>query len=540
MKRLLIIFLAILMLVPLSYSQTKTKTTVRKSAATSVTKSTPASKSTKKSTKKTAATTKKTTSTPTNATINGLRNEQAKIKQTIKKQEQALRANKAQVQQKLKDLMLINGEMNRRQQSIDSINHDIHLINDDINILESQLVELNNQLQDCKKRYVKSMRYMAKRRGIQNQLMFIFSGKDFKQIYRRLRFMREYAAYQRTQGKALQEKQDKVNEKNEQLKQTRGQKSNLLWKGKKEHAALEGQKEEQQKMVTSLQKQQKTIQSVIDEQKKKDEALNAQIDKLVAQEVEKARQRAIAEAKKKQEQEAAAKRKAEELARKKALAEAAAKENARRIAEAKDREAKAKAAARAAAAKDASARERAEQLAREAESDRIATERKAKADQERAEKEVAKAKKESEDAVRLSSADRLVSGGFEANRGRMPSPVSGGRVVSHFGKHGVDGLKGVELDNKGISIMGGAGAACRAIYDGEVSAVFKIGGGVWGVLVRHGAYISVYCNLVSVSVSSGQKVSARQTLGTIARDGVLQFQLRRERTPLNPESWLAR
>jgi hypothetical protein len=80
-----------------------------------------------------------------------------------------------------------------------------------------------------------------------------------------------------------------VNEKNEQLKAARGVKSNLLWKGKKEHAALEGPKQEQQKVVTSLQKQQKTIESIIDEQKKKDAALNAKIDQLVAEEVERAR-----------------------------------------------------------------------------------------------------------------------------------------------------------------------------------------------------------------------------------------------------------
>lgn len=495
----------------------------------------------KKSATKTTATTKKKSkdATPSNSSIKGLRREQAKIKQNIKKQEQALRANKAQVQQKLKDLIAINGEMDRRRQSIDSINHDIHNLDGNIGILNSQLNTLNSQLQMRKAQYIKSMRYMAKRRGIQSQLMFIFSGKDFRQIFRRLRFIREYAAYQRTQGKALQVQQDRVNQKNDQLKTTRGQKSVLLRKGQQEHAALEGQRAEQQKVVTSLQKQQKTIQSVIDDQKKKDAALNAKIDQLIAMEVEKARQRAAAEAKKKAEAAAAAKKRAEELARRKAEAEAAAKANAERIATAKAAEEKAKAEARAAAAKDAAAKARAEQAAREAEAARVAAERKAAADKERAKKEVAKAQKASDDAVKLSSVDRLISGGFEANKGRLPSPVAGGRIVSHFGQHGVDGLPGVVLDNKGINILGSANCAARSIYDGEVSAVFDAGG-TMGVLIRHGAYISVYCNLKSVSVSKGQKVSARQTIGIVGRDNILQFQLRRERDKLNPESWISR
>ena len=539
----LFLLLSLLLFSPSAFSQSKQKKSTQKTTATTTKKSSAKAASGKAASRKNTgkATTAKKTSTKKNNTesnsINSLKKQRDEIKKNIAKQEKALRANKAQVEKKLKDLMVINGEMDRRRQSIDSINHDIHLLDGDIGILNSQLNTLNAQLEARKAQYVKSMRYMAKRRGIQSQMMFVFSGNDFRQIYRRMRFMREYAAYQRTQGKAVQEQQQRVNEKNEQLKAARGVKSNLLWKGKKEHAALEGQKEEQQKMVNSLQKQQKTIQSIIDEQKKKDAALNAKIDQLVAEEVERARQRAIAEAKKKAEEEEAARKKAEALARKKAEAEAAERENQRRIEEAKAAEQKAK--ADATAARNARAREVAEQRAREAEAARIAAERKAEVDKERANREVAKAKKESEEAVRLSSADRLVSGGFEANKGRLPSPVAGGRIVSHFGQHGVEGLPGVVLDNKGINILGSQGCAARAIYDGEVSAVFDAGG-TMGVLVRHGAYISVYCNLKSVSVSKGQKVSTRQTLGVVGRDNILQFQLRRERNKLNPEVWLSR
>ena len=513
-------------------AQTKKKATAKKAVATKTTATR------KTSTKKSSTKKNSTKSNVSTSSISGLRNEQARIKQNIKKQEQALRANKAQVQKKLKDIERIGADMNRRQQSIDSINTDLHRINNDIGMLTSQLDNLTGQLEERKASYVKSMRYMAKQRGIQSELMFIFSAKDLSQLYQRIRFVRQYAAYQRTQGKAIQMKQALVNNKRQQLNVVRGEKNTLLYKGNKEKQALIAQKDEQQKIVSSLQSQQKTIQAVIDDQKKKDAALNAEIDRLVAIEVEKARQRAIAEAKRKAEQAAAAKRKAEELARKKAEAEARERENARRIAEAKAAEEKAKAEARA-AANDKARRERAEQLAREAESARIAAERKAAVDKERSEKVVADAKRESENAFMLSSADRLISGGFEANKGRMPSPVAGGRVVSHFGQHGVEGLPGVVLDNKGINILGSAGAAVRSIYDGEVSAVFNAGGSM-GVLVRHGAYISVYCNLKSVSVSRGQKISARQTIGTVGRDNILQFQLRKERAKLNPEQWIAR
>ena len=138
----------------------------------------------------------------------------------------------------------------------------------------------------------------------------------------------------------------------------------------------------------------------------------------------------------------------------------------------------------------------------------------------------------------LDSEDRRISGSFESNRGRLPMPITGSyRIVSHFGQYNVEGLKNVRLDNKGINILGSPGCKARSIFDGEVSAVFSMGG-VNGVMVRHGSYISVYCNLSSVSVHRGQKVTARQVLGTVGQDNILQFQLRKERAKLNPEAWV--
>ena len=479
----------------------------------------------------------------TNSAIKGLRQEQAQIKQNIRKQEQALKANKAEVSKKLKDLERISSDINRRQRSIDSIQHDIHHISDDIDMLSMQLENLEEMLEERKKSYIKSMQYMARHHTIGSKIMFIFSAENFSQAYRRMRFMKDYATYQRTQGEALKEQRKRVAEKQAQLGEAKKYKNVLLNKDAREKQALSAQQQESKKIVASLKNQQKTIQSVIEDQKKRDAVLNSRIDALIAEEVERARQRAIAEAKKKAVEEARrkaeAKRKAEELARKKAEAEARARENARRIAEAKAAEERAKAAA-AQAARDEAARQRAEQLAREAESRRIAAERKAAIDAERDKRNVAEASKVNEEAtVLLSTEDRVISGGFEANRGRLPSPIAGGRIVSHFGQHGVEGLPGVVLDNKGINILGGPGATARSIYDGEVSAVFNVGGSM-GVLIRHGSYISVYCNLASVSVSRGQKVSVRQPIGTVGKDNILQFQLRKERAKLNPEQWLSR
>ena len=535
-------------------------------------------KGAKATTKRGSTARSKSTQAATDKAIKGLQGQREALKKKIEQQEAALKANQADVKKRLQELMVINSEIDERQKNIDDIQKDIKHINGNIGILNSQLTTLEEQLADRKAKYIRSVRYMARHRSAQDNLMFVFSAKSLAQVYRRLRFVREYASYQKAQGELVRAKQQQVTEKHIQLEEVKGQKNSLLYKGRKEHAALQTKQGEQQKAVDGLQRQQKTIQDIITEQKKKDAALNAEIDRLIAIEVEKARQRAIAEAKRKAEA---------------AEAEAAARENQRRIAEAKAREERLRAEARVAeeaerarrieaekaareaeerraqaeretadkkaraereareaaerkARADQAARESAErqarvqQAAREAEAARRAAERKAEAERARSEKAIAESKKEVEETRKLSTVDRMVSGGFEANKGRLPMPITGTyRIVSHFGQYNVEGLKNVKLDNKGINILGSSGCQARSIYDGEVSAVFGYGGSMV-VMVRHGAYISVYANLRSASVTRGQRVSTRQTLGTVGADNILQFQLRKETAKLNPETWLGR
>ena len=504
MKRIRLVLFILFAFTLTSSSQT------RKSARKKASSSTTAKKKRQTSTKKN----KKTADYET-ASIKGLKNERAQIKKQIVAQQQKLRKNERDVKERLKNLMVINSEIADKRRTIDTIRRDITHLDGNITKLNSQLDVLGKELNDRKQKYVKSMRYMHRNRSIQSQLMFIFSAKNFSQMYRRMRFMREYASYQRAQGEEVKTKQAEVTEKHQQLTATKKQKSNLLYKGEQERLSLEGKQVEQQKVVNSLQKQQKTIQGIIAQQQKRDAAINAQIDRLVAIEVEKARQRAIAEAKRKAAEEAKRaeaerKRKAEELARKQA-------ELARKQKEA-------------------------EAANRKAEEQRNDEDRKAIAEAKKLEREVEVAKKEQAKPLiyNLDSEDRRISGSFESNRGRLPMPITGGyRIVSHFGQYNVEGLNNVRLDNKGINVLGSAGAKARSIFDGEVSAVFSMGG-VTGVMVRHGSYISVYCNLSSVSVHRGQKVSARQVLGSVGQDNILQFQLRKERAKLNPEAWLGR
>lgn len=133
----------------------------------------------------------------------------------------------------------------------------------------------------------------------------------------------------------------------------------------------------------------------------------------------------------------------------------------------------------------------------------------------------------------------VLSGEFELNRGKLPSPVGGGVVVDRFGTHNHPTQANIKVTNNGINIACQSGSSVRSVFDGEVKRMFLVPGMGNSIIVRHGKFLTVYSNLSSVSVKIGDRVKTGQTLGSISgSESVLHFEIWNETTMLNPESWI--
>lgn len=107
---------------------------------------------------------------------------------------------------------------------------------------------------------------------------------------------------------------------------------------------------------------------------------------------------------------------------------------------------------------------------------------------------------------------------FEKNKGKLPWPVEKGVITSRFGKQPHPVLKGIVIENNGIDITTEKNSAVRALFRGEVSSVIVIPGAGKAVILSHGVYRTVYSNLRDVSVTKGQKVDTKATVGTVLTD----------------------
>lgn len=146
----------------------------------------------------------------------------------------------------------------------------------------------------------------------------------------------------------------------------------------------------------------------------------------------------------------------------------------------------------------------------------------------------------------LTKEEKLISGNFAANQGRLPWPTDKGFISGRYGVHPHPVLKHVTTNNKGIYIQTPAGTNARAVFEGEVTQRFSIPGSNNAVIIKHGEFRTVYANLTSIYVNVGDKVSAKQSIGKIYTDGEndnkteLYFQVWKGKALQNPESWVAR
>ena len=402
--------------------------------------------------------------------IRQLEKQRNELRRQIAESETMLQSARKDVKSQLANLALLSGQIEERKRYVQAIEADVKSVQQEIDRLRAELASLEKELKEKRRKYEQSVRYMYRNKSVQEKLMFILSADNFSQMYRRMRYVREYADYQRLQGMQVQRKQKQVADKRNTLIASRKAKEELLKQGEEEKRKLEEQEKEWKALLQSLQKKQKGIQAELNRKRRSADKLNAEIDRLIEIEIESARKRAEEEARRKKS-----------------------------------------------AAKEAAPRKGGD---------------------------VSSVKADKMEAYKVDSENRRLSGVFERNKGILPVPITGPYVVvGHYGKYEVKGLRNVRLDNKGIDIKGKPGAYARVIFDGEVSAVFQYNG-LTNVLVRHGSYISVYCNLSSVRVKKGSPVKTKDILGQVNTDSdgntVLHFQLRKETVKLNPELWIAR
>ena len=511
----------------------------------------------------------------------------------LREARQQAQLNTRETEKQLNQLNLVESEIGECESRIRVLNTRVDSLTRQMNVLNDSVAALDAHLGNITRTYARQLRKSQGRRQQTSDLAFIFSSNSFAQAYRRMQSLRQFDKWRRRKDAEITEVKTRLDERRKELSVLQRKAGRSLAQIQNEQRVLQRKQTETSALVDRLQEQGAELQQLMAQKSREAAALDAELDRIIAEEARKERERQerLAAEQRRREAEAAREReearlKAEAEARERAEAEAAriaAEEAAAKEKAAREAKAKADALAKAeAVAKDKAEKQRLEKEAKEAKKEQQRREKEAKEAkkaQERKERELAKARTERGKGVKhkgknngreMASAtgaaaptlhtpsvggpsgvagDVAVPGGsdFESLRGRLPFPVTGRyTIVKRFGRQKHPTLPHVETNKSGIDIETVSGTQAKAVCDGEISAVFRPDGYNNVVVVRHGRFMTVYANLGSLAVSSGQKVKAGQAIGTVYADpndngrSVLHFEVRNGRQKENPEAWLRR
>ena len=424
----------------------------------------------------------------------------------IQQTSQALDQTQEKKKVSLGQLNVIKEKLTEKKQVIQGISTQLHGIETNVHQTATQVLQTQQTLRELKAEYARLLYTASKTSNGFNRLMFLFASESFNQFSLRLRYIRQYTEERQRQAARIMGTQQRLHQQLSGLTQQQQRKSSLLNNQLNENKSLLTLKSKEDEMVQQLSQQEQGLRQELEARRQ----AVARLDNLIAERVR------------------------EEIARAARAARLAAR---REAAAAAAREARRTTAARNAAG---STRSRRDADASSGENDTENTTAAPESDAPETAAEVAADRR----AVRiaLTPESAVLSSSFSGNRGRLPWPVSRGFISQRFGRHPHPVLRNVTVENRGIDIQTGAGEAVRSCFDGKVLTIASIAGMNTIVMIQHGDFFTVYAKLRSVNVHEGQRVSAREVIGTVATDSEgtseVQFQVWHNSANLNPESWL--
>ena len=195
----------------------------------------------------------------------------------------------------LRRLNLLSEQILSRKKVISLLGQEVEAINAQMNEMSQQIHRLEGELKEKQQNYGKSVRSMYRRQASQDKLLFILSAENFAQSLRRLRYLREYAAWQKRQASEIVEKQTEITQKRNALTQTRQEKQQLLAQQEKERKQLQTEENNQQKEVKALNKKKSQLQAQLREKRKQAQQLDRLIQEQIAREIAEANRKKAAD-----------------------------------------------------------------------------------------------------------------------------------------------------------------------------------------------------------------------------------------------------
>jgi len=213
--------------------------------------------------------------------IDQLEAQRLEIKQEIKKINNLLFKDQSKKKSQTSLIEDLNYKLGVKRNLIKVTNQQANLINRQINTNQKTISTLREELVVLKENYAKTIQKTYKNKSSQSRVMFVLSSDNFRQAYKRLQYMNQYAKHQKEQAEVIKTKTEKLQNLNLDLAQQKAQKDNLIAENKDVQKALEGDKKQHETIMKAIKKDINKHTAQIRKKQKQARAIDREIDKII-------------------------------------------------------------------------------------------------------------------------------------------------------------------------------------------------------------------------------------------------------------------
>ena len=181
----------------------------------------------------------------------------------------------------LTQVEMVQLKMDRQDALIRLTNRQINRLTQEININLRNIEKLRTELTSLKKDYAEMVVSARKNKSTQNRLMFLLSSESFWQAYKRMAYMKQYAAYRKQQGEQIAAKTKALQQYTSDLVAQRKDKKQLIEENRKAQKELDSIRKRQSSLVLELKKRERNYSAQIKKKQKQQEAIDKEIARLI-------------------------------------------------------------------------------------------------------------------------------------------------------------------------------------------------------------------------------------------------------------------
>jgi len=168
-----------------------------------------------------------------------------------------------------------------RRNLIKVTNQQANLLTREINANQNKITELRDELRLLKENYASMIVTSYKSKSEQSRVMFLLSSSNFKQAYKRIQYINQYADYQKEQGESIKAKSLELQETNTILLKQKDNKKTLIDENRVAQKKLEVELNQHETLMSSIKNNLNRYTAQIKDKQRESDKIDRAIEKII-------------------------------------------------------------------------------------------------------------------------------------------------------------------------------------------------------------------------------------------------------------------